>query len=102
MNREFIDGASGRVITVIRSGSTTYMKAGRHDHDIDPEDSDITLIDLDGDLTEIVNHVTESVSYRNPRDALTRSIAFLKRMTSSRKGQLGKSLARRCCMEAVI
>lgn len=102
MIRDLVDGANGRMITVVRNGSITYMKAGIHNHDIDPEDSDITLIGLDGDLTEIVNHVTESVSYRNPKDAWIRSIAFLRRMTSSRGGQLGKSLARRCCMEAVI
>lgn len=102
MIRDIIDGANGRMITVARNGQITYLKAGRHEHEIDPEDSDITLIDLDDDLTEIVNHVTKSVSYRNPRDAWTRSVAFLKRMTSSRGGQLSKSLARRCCMEAVI
>lgn len=102
MIRELIDGANGRMITVVRNGPVTYLKAGQHDHEIDSNNSDIILINIDDEMTEILNYVSASISYRKPDDAWNRSISFLRRMTASRGCQLGMSGARGCCREAVI
>lgn len=102
MIRDLIEGANGMMITVVRNGPITYLKAGQHDHEIDSNNSDIILISLDDGMTEILNYVSASISYRRPDDAWNRSVSFLRRMTASRGAQLGMSGAERCCREAVI